>query len=427
MNRTNPRAEAGARTGKAIAFMGLAALLQAGISTADDRVEPLHTPLQKILFANSIVHLDSGEERVDRLIPDLRTDESLSPLILVQPQPVVLREGDPLTLSFTLLDQGSVSIGWRQNGMLLTGQTDTTLRLPRAGLEHAGWYGAIIGTINGFTVTHKVRVDVLPFGDRASSGTPTSALPTHNLLDWSRGLPRPRFTMSANPIQSAADNLAEVLTQMAFLHQLLLQDPRLPEARAVDWQWTNPLFGPTSQQITRQPEPLARYRGTSATLSFEHGSTLSPQIQWYGRQGPIPGATQPDLHLSDLTPDHQGWYFAKVTFGWFATVTRAVFLEVREPASALLADTASGSATLRWLPPTYRTDGSPLEAGDVVGYRLYHGHADTGWVTNYDLVDAGLQSFELQGLVPGEHRFAISVIDRNGVISAPSTIGVKVI
>ncbi len=86
---------------------------------------------------------------------------------------------------------------------------------------------------------------------------------------------------------------------------------------------------------------------------------------------------------------------------------------------------ASGSATLSWLPPTQRTDGSPV--GEISGYRLLYGQAPGGYTQSVTISNPGITSYMIEGLTSGEWFFAIQTLDGNGLFSAPSAEVSKVI
>lgn len=82
---------------------------------------------------------------------------------------------------------------------------------------------------------------------------------------------------------------------------------------------------------------------------------------------------------------------------------------------------ASGSAILDWIPPTQNTDESPLT--DLAGYRVYWGLAEGSADGNYSTVtlnSAGLTSYVVENLVPGNYFFTVSALSARGVESDPS-------
>jgi hypothetical protein len=74
----------------------------------------------------------------------------------------------------------------------------------------------------------------------------------------------------------------------------------------------------------------------------------------------------------------------------------------------------TGSATLSWIPPTERVDGSPI--GELAGYEVLWGQASR----NYDNVvelDAGITRYMVENLGPGTWYFAIRSKTADGLES----------
>jgi hypothetical protein len=74
------------------------------------------------------------------------------------------------------------------------------------------------------------------------------------------------------------------------------------------------------------------------------------------------------------------------------------------------------------------TDGSPLT--DLAGYTVFYSHTPTvfGWDTlQVKLTDPAATRFVLQPLASGTWYFAVTAFNTQGVQSAPSNTGVKVI
>lgn len=84
----------------------------------------------------------------------------------------------------------------------------------------------------------------------------------------------------------------------------------------------------------------------------------------------------------------------------------------------------AGTALVSWMPPTQRTDGSPLS--DLTGYRLYYGtRADS--LTRTINLNNGLSSYMVEGLETGTWYFAVVASDSAGRDSALSNVGSKTI
>jgi len=95
------------------------------------------------------------------------------------------------------------------------------------------------------------------------------------------------------------------------------------------------------------------------------------------------------------------------------------------PFSITVADVQTGSATLRWTPPTLNEDGSPLT--DLRGYRLYYGTSSTNLDTVLDLPNPGLASAVIENLSPATWYFAVKAYNTANAESAFSNIASKTI
>jgi hypothetical protein len=85
----------------------------------------------------------------------------------------------------------------------------------------------------------------------------------------------------------------------------------------------------------------------------------------------------------------------------------------------------SGTALVSWLPPTQRTDGSPLS--NLVGYRIHYGSRADALTQTISLNNGGLSSHMVEGLSTGTWYFAVVACDSAGQDSALSNIASKTI
>jgi hypothetical protein len=77
--------------------------------------------------------------------------------------------------------------------------------------------------------------------------------------------------------------------------------------------------------------------------------------------------------------------------------------------------TGSGSATLSWIPPTQRTDSTPLT--DLAGYRIYYGRMSKTYDYQIDVDNPGVVTYVVENLVSGDWYFALSAYDSQGLES----------
>lgn len=86
---------------------------------------------------------------------------------------------------------------------------------------------------------------------------------------------------------------------------------------------------------------------------------------------------------------------------------------------------AVGQALLSWLPPTLRSDGTPLT--NLAGYRIYYGNSPSGLTNVIDLTTAGVTNHVVENLTAGTWYFAVSAFDGAGLESALSASASKII
>ena len=85
----------------------------------------------------------------------------------------------------------------------------------------------------------------------------------------------------------------------------------------------------------------------------------------------------------------------------------------------------TGSATIRWTPPTEDTTGAPLT--DLRGYRILYGTSSSNLNQLLELPNPGLTSGVVQDLGPGTWYFAVKAYTSSGAESALSNIASKTI
>lgn len=83
--------------------------------------------------------------------------------------------------------------------------------------------------------------------------------------------------------------------------------------------------------------------------------------------------------------------------------------------SITVQQTAMGSATLSWQPPTTRTDGSPLT--NLAGYRIRYGTSSGNYPNLIGIPNGGLTSAAIENLPPATWYFIISAYDTVGAES----------
>lgn len=93
--------------------------------------------------------------------------------------------------------------------------------------------------------------------------------------------------------------------------------------------------------------------------------------------------------------------------------------------AALGQKVADDAARVSWVPPTARTDETPLPPEEIDGYRVYWGETEATVTENS--VGTTETTYTVTGLAPGTWYFAVRAIDTNGLVSDLSTIATKTI
>jgi hypothetical protein len=93
--------------------------------------------------------------------------------------------------------------------------------------------------------------------------------------------------------------------------------------------------------------------------------------------------------------------------------------------SGLATIVPQGSATISWLPPTQRTDGSVLS--NLAGYQIRFGTTAGALSNTIRLSNPGLTIYLVENLAPGTWYFAMVAVDSAGATSALSAIRSKTI
>ena len=86
---------------------------------------------------------------------------------------------------------------------------------------------------------------------------------------------------------------------------------------------------------------------------------------------------------------------------------------------------ATGTATLRWTPPTTRTDGTPLT--DLAGYRIHYGMSAGSYPNRITINNPGITTYVVENLAPGKYYFVTTAFDATGGESDYSNVASKTI
>jgi hypothetical protein len=114
-----------------------------------------------------------------------------------------------------------------------------------------------------------------------------------------------------------------------------------------------------------------------------------------------------------------------LTEGIVITVSDGIDYASLPAFSLMVQQNSSGRATVSWVPPTQRTDGSALT--NLAGYRVRYGTNAAALAQVVQLSTVSLTSYMIEGLTPGTWYFAVSAVDAGGIESQPSAPASKVL
>jgi len=78
----------------------------------------------------------------------------------------------------------------------------------------------------------------------------------------------------------------------------------------------------------------------------------------------------------------------------------------------------TGSATVHWTPPTQNTNGTTLT--NLAGYIINYGTSSSSLSSTVKVTNAGLTSYQIDGLAKGTYYFAVSAYNSSGQTSSLS-------
>ena len=306
----------------------------------------------------------------------------IPPQIFAQPQGQLAAPNDTVTLAVGATGTQPLQYQWMLNGNFIPGATGPSLTLNSIRPEHSGVYRVVIANAAGAVVSAEaiVRVtggnavlsDFYPgtaaisapngflqsanFGATNQPGEPRHAgkiggssvwvnysSPVAGIITFAtRGssfdtlLAAYTGTNLATFSEVASDDdrggylssLISFSVQPNVMYHIAIDGLAAMEGRIV-LNWS---FEPTLDRlpvITLQPRNQVAVPGGTATFSV---GTQGPVdgFQWFFDGSPIPGATQPDLSITNAQISNVGAYFVRVRIGTRVTDSRLADLELRD-------------------------------------------------------------------------------------------------
>lgn len=87
--------------------------------------------------------------------------------------------------------------------------------------------------------------------------------------------------------------------------------------------------------------------------------------------------------------------------------------------------TAQGSATLSWIPPTMNTDGTPLT--DLTAFKIYYGFSPGNYANQIRIDNPGLSTYVVENLAPNTYYFVATAVKASGAESFFSNMAIKTV
>lgn len=168
--------------------------------------------------------------------------------------------------------------------------------------------------------------------------------------------------------------------------------------------------GDPSVTLSAAPTHVAMNESTKLSWSSRNVDTCTASGAWSGDKG-VSGQE------ASVALDADSTFTLTCQDGTGASVNASVDVTVGA--------VNTGTATLRWTPPTKNTDGSDLT--DLRGYVIYYGTTSGNYTEVLPVNDNTIDSYVVEDLAAGTWYFAVSAVDTSGNESVPSNEANKVI
>lgn len=196
----------------------------------------------------------------------------------------------------------------------------------------------------------------------------------------------------------------------------------------------SPTPTPPSDPVTPPSAPVETTNGAPTIAGVPTGTILAGATYGF-----TPAATDPDGDtLTFSIANKPAWATFSVATGTLSGSAQAgvypgIVISVSDgtatrslPAFSVTVSTpVSGMASLTWTAPTQFTDGSPLTADKLIGYRVYRGATAASLSPYHDIDGADVTSYVARDLAAGDHCFAVTAVTVSNVESALSAPGCK--
>lgn len=156
--------------------------------------------------------------------------------------------------------------------------------------------------------------------------------------------------------------------------------------------------------------------GRAVTYSIQNKPAWATFDTKYGHLYGIPTSANVGTYASIVISASDGLSSASLP---------AFSITVTGTASGGTTSTTTGSALLQWHPPTTNTNGSTLT--NLAGYTIKYGTNASSLSSTVKVANAGLTSYQIDGLAAGTYYFAISAYNSSGATSSLSSLVSKTV
>jgi hypothetical protein len=266
-----------------------------------------------------------------------------APEILTQPFSQAVLAGQTVTLRAGVSGSRPLSLQWHFNGQPLPGATNASLLLSDVTTNQAGGYKIVASNALGTATSERATLTVSLQGPRitlqpgsraalAGEDVSFSVLATGGPLTYQwRFLPSPNPWQAGNWLDlpgatNATLFLAAVATNNAGTYQVAISN-LLGYVTSLPATLTVSQFAPT---ITAQPSDQSVQSGDSVQFYVEALGAPPPQYQWRFKGSALPGETNANLFLSNVTTNQAGAYSVVVSNSVGAATSQAAVLVVTQ-------------------------------------------------------------------------------------------------
>lgn len=345
--------------------------------------------------------------------------------IVEQPQSVVTREGELVTLQVKAQGEGGLDYQWQKGGSILPGQTDSQIVFNPVALEDAGAYSVVVSDSLGTVQSDFVDLTV------------NSALSEVVIVSQPSGISAFEGSSVTFNVEATGDGYltyqwrkdgAEI--DQAYAASYSINSVTQEDVGQYDVVVSNSVSSLTSSlaalelvsvihpvEITQAPVGKSVSEGESMSMSVTATGGGTIEYAWYKDDVLLPGQNLSELSITNVTLEDQGAYSVRVSNEVSQLMSGEAFLAV---APSIL---ERAELSLNWSIPTAREDGSELLVSDIAGYLVSY-IQESGEEALVDVGGAKTTALTLQ-LDPGWYEFRVATREMQGepgAFSAPLSL-----